>query len=78
MLFVLLAFVVYNNLLNLGQSWILVGLVSFGQFLLMLHGGVLMLATLWLAKRHYNWTFRPSRSPESAVFMPIRALQEAS
>lgn len=78
MLFVLLAFVVYNNLLNLGQSWILVGLVSFGQFLLALHGGVLLLATLWLAKRHYNWTLRPARPPELAVVMPIRALQEAS
>ena len=77
MLFVLLAFVVYNNLLNLGQNWILVGLISFGQFLVALHGGVLLLATFWLAKRHYNWTFRHSQSAKSTVSMPIRALQEA-
>jgi lipopolysaccharide export system permease protein len=75
-LFVLLAFVVYNNLLNLGQSWILVGLVTFGQFLLALHGGILLLATLWLAKRHYNWTFRTSRPTKITVNMPARALKD--
>jgi lipopolysaccharide export system permease protein len=58
MIFVLLAFVVYNNLLNLGQSWIFMGLVSFGNFLLFLHGGVLLLATAWLVKRNSNWTFK--------------------
>ena len=55
---VLLTFVVYNNLVNLGQSWILVGLVSFTHFLLLLHGGVLLLGLAWLAKRHGNWVFR--------------------
>ena len=40
MILVLLTFVVYNNLLNLGQNWIFVGLVSFNHFLLALHGGV--------------------------------------
>jgi lipopolysaccharide export system permease protein len=40
MIFVLLTFVVYNNLVNLGQSWIFVGLISFSNFLLLLHGGV--------------------------------------
>ena len=77
LLFVLLAFVVYNNLLNLGQSWILVGLVSFGQFLLALHGGVLLLATLWLAKRHYNWRLWPLRPAPLNSAMPIRASQES-
>ncbi|MBC7548735.1 MAG: LPS export ABC transporter permease LptF [Polaromonas sp.] len=76
-LFVLLAFVVYNNLLNLGQSWILVGLIGFGQFLLVLHGGVFLMATLWLAKRHYNWTFQPLRLAKRPMPMPTRARQEA-
>lgn len=58
MIFVLLTFVVYNNLLNLGQNWIFVGLVTFSQFLLLLHGGVLLLALAWLAKRNANWTLR--------------------
>ena len=77
-LFVLLAFVVYNNMLNLGQSWILLGLVSFGQFLLALHGGVLMIAVLWLAKRHYNWTLRLNRSLEPQANMPTRSFQDAA
>ena len=66
-LFVLLLFVVYNNLLNLGQSWIALGIVSFSVFLTVLHGGVLLLATAWLAKRHYNWKLR-RRSPNPTYF----------
>ena len=68
-LFVLLLFVVYNNLLNLGQSWIALGIVSFSVFLAVLHGGVLLLATAWLAKRHYNWKLW-RRSPNPA-FSPM-------
>jgi lipopolysaccharide export system permease protein len=56
--FVLLTFIVYNNLVNLGQSWIFVGLIGFGNFLLLLHGGVFLLGMAWLAKRHYNWVLR--------------------
>lgn len=59
MIFVLLTFVVYNNLLNLGQSWIFVGIISFGNFLLALHGGVFLLGAAWLAKRQFNWVFWP-------------------
>ena len=58
MVFVVLTFLVYNNLINLGQSWIFSGLVSFTNFLLFLHGGVLILALAWLAKRHANWTLQ--------------------
>lgn len=63
MIFVVLAFVVYNNLVNLGQSWIFVGLISFGHLLLALHGGVLLLGLAWLAKRHNHWTIRFKRRP---------------
>jgi lipopolysaccharide export system permease protein len=63
MIFVLLTFVVYNNLLNLGQSWIFVGLITFSNFLLLLHGGVLLLALAWLFKRHTNWTLRTALRP---------------
>jgi len=61
MIFVLLTFVVYNNLVNLGQSWIFVGLISFSNFLLALHGGVLLLGLVWLSKRQFNWVLRPAR-----------------
>ncbi|SFC55976.1 lipopolysaccharide export system permease protein [Polaromonas sp. OV174] len=67
MIFVLLTFVVYNNLVNLGQSWILVGLVGFGHLLLAMHGGIFLLGMAWLAKRHTNRVFRlrPRRTQPS-------------
>jgi len=60
LLFALFAFVLYFNLLNLGQSWVGSGRYSVGGFMLALHGGVLVLGVLWLAKRHFNWGF-PAR-----------------
>ena len=70
LIFVLLTFVVYNNLVNVGQSWIFSGVTSFGNLLLALHGGVLLLGLGWLAKRHFNWVLRPikrMRRPLPAV-----------
>lgn len=58
LIFAILAFMVYNNLVNLGQSWVFGGLVTFTNLLLLLHGGVLALALMWLAKRNANWTLR--------------------
>jgi len=55
MLFALFAFVIYYNLLNLGESWIGGGSIGFGAYLLLLHAGVLVVAVLWLLKRHHNW-----------------------
>ena len=63
----LFIFVVYYNLLGLGQSWIGSGRVDFGQWLLTLHGGVLMLGVLWLAKRHNNWQLRGAMRARSAL-----------
>ena len=59
LVFALFAFVVYYNLLNLGQSWVANSRASFGSFLLGLHGGVLLIGLLWLAKQHNNWSLRP-------------------
>ena len=58
LIFVLFTFVVYHNLLNLGQSWISAGAANFGGFLVALHGGALLVALVWLSKRHYNWTLK--------------------
>jgi len=55
LVFALFAFVVYYNLLNLGQSWIGAGRVGFIGFMLGLHGGALAIALLWLGKQHNNW-----------------------
>ena len=70
LIFVLLTFVVYNNLINLGQSWIFVGLISFGNFLLLLHGGVLLLGLGWLSKRHSNWVIRLVPRRRQAPLVP--------
>jgi lipopolysaccharide export system permease protein len=58
LVFALFAFVVYYNLLNLGQSWVSSGHTGFGSFLFALHGSVLAGALLWLAKQHNNWSWR--------------------
>jgi len=56
--FTLFAFVFYFNLLNLGQNWVTSNLVSLGTFMLLLHGSVFVLASLWLLKRHNNISLR--------------------
>ncbi len=58
MIFVLLTFVFYNNLIGMGQSWVAGGQLSFASVMLVLHGGVLGLGILWLTKRHLNWQFK--------------------
>ena len=58
LLFALFCFVLYYNLLNLGQSWVSAGRIHASVFLLLLHGGVLAMGLIWLGKRHNNWTLR--------------------
>jgi len=41
-----------------GQNWIGVGRIGALPFMLMLHGGVLALALVWLSLRHMNWSWR--------------------
>ena len=48
-------FVVYYNLINLGQSWISSGRVGFLPLLLGLHGGVMLLTLALLWMRHQQW-----------------------
>jgi lipopolysaccharide export system permease protein len=57
LVFALFAFVVYFNLLNLGQNWIARERAGFFAFLLLVHGGTFAASALWLAKQHNNWTF---------------------
>lgn len=57
LIFSLFAFQVYLNMLNLGQVWIAGGRIGFLPFMLLLHGGVLAAAGLWLAVRHHQWSW---------------------
>jgi lipopolysaccharide export system permease protein len=54
----LFIFIAYYNMLNVGQSWVATGRVQLVPFLLILHGGVMTLALMWLYARHMNWSWR--------------------
>jgi len=54
----LLIFILYYNMINVGQSWIGLNRVSFSGFLFGLHGSVFVLALTWIAARHFNWSWR--------------------
>jgi lipopolysaccharide export system permease protein len=58
LVFALLAFVVYYNLLNIGYGWISSGRLGFTSLMLTLHGGVFAATCLWLAARSNNWSLR--------------------
>ena len=73
LLFALFSFVLYYNLLNLGESWVSSGRFGIVGFLITLHGGVMVAALVWLAKRDNNWLRRhiraaaPSKAPTRAA-----------
>jgi len=54
----LLTFVVYYNMVNIGQSWISSGRFGFAGWMLTLHGGMSCLALGWLWARNQNWSWR--------------------
>lgn len=58
MVFALLAFIAYYNLLNAGFGWISSGKLSFTELMLGLHGGVLAATCLLLVIRNSNWSLR--------------------
>lgn len=72
LVFSLFAFVIYYNMLNLGQSWIVSGKMTFAGFLLALHGGALVLGLFWLAKGHNNWHWRTLTGSRSALLRRSR------
>jgi lipopolysaccharide export system permease protein len=49
--FAVLAFFVYYNLLTIGQTWIGHGRVNLWTYLVLLHGGIFILSLVWLALR---------------------------
>ncbi len=71
LVFALLSFVVYYNLLNIGFGWVSSGKVGFTNFMLGLHGGMLLATSLWLLARNNNWSprnlFAARNSPANRV-----------
>ncbi|WP_353235724.1 LPS export ABC transporter permease LptF [Diaphorobacter ruginosibacter] len=56
--FALFAFVVYFNLMTVGQSWVAAERIGMLSFMAMLHGGTFVLALLMLTARHNQWSIR--------------------
>jgi len=67
LMFLLFAFIVYYNLLNMGQSWVMSQKVHWLELMLWMHGSVCLLCSLWLAKRHYGWRLLPRLSRKEAA-----------
>ena len=59
--FAFMAFILYFNFLSLGKTWIESGQVPMGVFFVALHGGIFLLATVLLLKRHNGWTWLRAR-----------------
>jgi lipopolysaccharide export system permease protein len=68
LLFALLSFVVYYNLINLSQAWVGSGRVGLGASLAGLHGGAFALALvlLWWRDHAAVFTLRPRRTAAAA------------
>lgn len=54
----LLVFVVYYNMINVGQNWIANGKMQLLPFMFGLHAGLALLAMIWLTLRHRQWHVR--------------------
>jgi len=64
LLFALLSFVIYYNLINLSQAWVASGRVNLGSALVSLHGGafLLALALIWWRDHATVFSFVPARA----------------
>lgn len=72
LIFSLFIFILYYNLLTVGQSWIASGKFTWIGFLLGLHGGALVFGLLWLAKAHHNWHWRRLLGRRTALASHLR------
>jgi lipopolysaccharide export system permease protein len=63
----LFAFILYYNMLNLGQSWVSAGRYGLGSFMLLLHGGVFLAGVAWLTLRNNNWSRKKTLSPAAGT-----------
>jgi lipopolysaccharide export system permease protein len=59
LLFALLGFVVYYNLINLSQAWVSVGRFALGPSLALVHGGAFVLAFTLMWWRDHGAVWRP-------------------
>lgn len=75
---VLLIFILYSNLIGLGQTWVASGRIGLGSLLLLMHGSVFIGGLLWLAKRNENWSLAdllPRRPPPAETLAVKSSVQ---
>jgi len=66
LLFALLGFVVYYNLINLSQAWVSSARMALGPALSLVHGGALVLALTLIWWRDHGTVWRPFRARRTA------------
>ncbi|MGN1057075.1 MAG: LPS export ABC transporter permease LptF [Comamonas sp.] len=54
----LLTFVIYYNLMSVGQSWVASGRIGLATYILGVHGSILVIGALGLAMRHFRWSVK--------------------
>ena len=65
LLFALLGFIVYNNVINLSQAWVAGGKLTMGSAMLLAHGGAFALALALLWWRDHRNRLRKWRRPSA-------------
>lgn len=68
LIFTLLSFATYYNMISVGQTWIRSGRMSMAAYMLLLHGGVFLLALGWMKWREHIW--RGTRAAPPAAGAP--------
>ena len=63
LIFALFAFASYYNLIGAGENWIARQRIGMPAFLLLLHGGIFVLASAWLLARQGDWSIRRRPGP---------------
>lgn len=58
LMFAMLAFAAYYNMINVGQGWVASGKLSLPVMLLALHGSVFVATAVWLMKQDRQWSWR--------------------
>ena len=73
LIFAVLSFAAYYNLINAGKSWVATGRFNLPAVLLLLHGGVFVLAMFWVYKRHRHWSLRDLLPGRRRLPQPARS-----
>lgn len=58
LIFAMLAFAAYYNMINVGQGWVASGKLNLPLMLLALHGSVFVATAVWLMKQDRQWSLR--------------------